>query len=109
MVALQALALVMYAIYIITYNRNKVLCRKYGGDPEKTYRSTKYGKLLQFFNWEFFMFWTFLNMTEQITAMVLFSEMIQPEMLPLIAFNAICIVLAILPLLIRRKEVKSYT
>lgn len=72
-VALQGIALVMYIIYHITYNRNKLICRKYGGDPDKTYRTTKYGKILQFFDWEFFMYWTFFNMTEQITAMVLFS------------------------------------
>jgi hypothetical protein len=109
MVALQGLALVMYVIYYITYNRNKLVCRKYGGDPDKTYRSLKHGRILQFFNWEFFMFWTFFNMTEQITAMVLFTEKVDPAMFPFIIFNAVCILFAVLPLFIRRKEVKSYT
>jgi hypothetical protein len=103
MVALQGISLAMYVAYYITYNRNKTFCRKYGGDPDKTYRSTKHGKILQFFSWELFMFWTFYNMTEQITAMVLFTENIDPAMFPFIIFNVICIILAILPLLFRRK------
>lgn len=73
MVIIQGIALVLYVIYHITYRNNELLCKKYGGDPEKTYKALKYGRILIFFDWEFFMFWTFFNMTEQITAMILFS------------------------------------
>lgn len=73
MVALQALGLLMYLFYNITYRKNVVLCKKYGGDPEKSYCSLPYGRILQFFNWEFFMFWTFFNMFNQLTATVLYT------------------------------------
>jgi hypothetical protein len=51
MVALQGLTLVMYIFYNCTYNRNVMVCKKYGGDPEKTYRALPYGKILAFFDW----------------------------------------------------------
>jgi hypothetical protein len=50
-VALQGLTLVMYIFYNCTYNRNVMVCKKYGGDPEKTYRALPYGKILAFFDW----------------------------------------------------------
>jgi hypothetical protein len=109
MVALQGIGLLMYVFYKVTYRNNELLCRKYGGDPEKSYRALPYGKILQFFSWEFFMFWTFFNMINQLTATILYTELPQPEFLPLIIFNIFCMVLAIAPLLVRRKEVKSYT
>jgi hypothetical protein len=49
MVALQAIALVLYVIYRITFNMKKKECIKYGGDVETIYNSTKYGKILSFF------------------------------------------------------------
>ncbi len=103
MVSLQALALVLYLAYNITYNKNVLLCKKYGGDPEKSYRSLPYGKILQFFNWEFFMFWTIFNLPNQVLATILYTELPQPQFLPLIVFNLLCMLLAIAPLLVRRK------
>lgn len=46
---------------------------KYGKNPEKYFVNTKLGKFLNFFNWEFFMFWTLFNMTNQILSTVLAS------------------------------------
>jgi hypothetical protein len=71
MVTFQGLGLVMYLVYYIFWRRNELVCKKYGGDPEKTFMSTRSGKFLSFFNWEFFMFWNFFNMTTQILGMVL--------------------------------------
>lgn len=51
MVTFQALGLLMYAIYYIFWRRNELVCKKYGGDPEKTFNSTRWGKFLSFFNW----------------------------------------------------------
>ena len=50
MVIMQIIALIMYVIYYITYRKNELLCKKYGGNPEKTYKSNILGKFLSFFN-----------------------------------------------------------
>jgi hypothetical protein len=73
MVSFQVFALLMYIIYYIFWRRNELICKKYGGDPEKTFNSTRWGKFLSFFNWEFFMFWNIFNMTNQILGMILNS------------------------------------
>lgn len=51
MISFQVLAIVMYIIYSIFWRRNELFCKKFGGDPEKTFNSTKWGKFLSFFNW----------------------------------------------------------
>lgn len=55
------------------------------------------------------MFWTFFNMPNQLLATILYTELPQPQFLPLLGFNLLCMFLAIAPLIFRRKEVKSYT
>lgn len=67
------------------------------------------GKILSFFDWEFFMFWALFNMTEQIVAMVLYTQLPKPQFIPLILFNACCIIGGVAPLIFKRKYVKSYT
>jgi uncharacterized membrane protein len=67
------------------------------------------GKILNYFNFEFFIFWTFFNMVNQIVAMVLYNEAFMPEFIAIAIFNAICIAAALIPLFVKRKDVKSYT
>ena len=109
MVVLPCFALMMYAVYKIAYNYNKAQCIQFGGDPDKSFRSKKIYRILSFFDWEFFMFWNFFNMAEQIVAMILFSENPYMGYLPLILFNIVCITLSIVPMFFRRAEVRSYT
>jgi hypothetical protein len=75
MVALQAFGLVMYLAYNITYGKHVILCKKYGGNPYTSYRALSYGKFLEFFSWEFFMFWTIFNMPNQLLATILHTEL----------------------------------
>ena len=103
MVIFQALGIVMFIIYYIAWRRNQLICKKYGGDPDKTFQSNRVGKFLQFFNWEFFMFWNLFNITNQILAMILVSEqVVKVSILPLQIFCMICIFLALIPLIIKR-------
>lgn len=51
MVGFQVLGLLMYVIYYIAWRRNAVNCKRYGGDLDKSFQSTKLGKFLSFFNW----------------------------------------------------------
>jgi len=73
MVVFQALGILMYIIYYIFWRKNELICKKFGGDPEKTFNATKWGKFLNFFNWEFFMFWNFFNMTNEIVSIIICS------------------------------------
>lgn len=109
MVALQAIALVLYVIYRITFNMKKKECIKYGGDVETIYNSTKYGKILSFFTFQFFIFWTFFNMINQLVAIALIPEGFQAQTVPLVIFNAACIIICICSLFLKRKDIPSYT
>ena len=56
------------------------------------------------------MFWTFFNMTTQILGMILNGEVEQDvKRIPLQVFCMLCILLALLPLFVKRKQVPSYT